>query len=350
MNAQYRTLNPAIEWSRFGRALLDQGWHRLDSSHEAEGGSTLATQIEKYRHSPQGRTVSPQEKLRQMLSASVRAYLQGSDTLATREQIVVDYLNTVPLSAKPGHGEINGIGDGLWAWYGQDFDEANRLLQDSNGGNSYVIPPLRAAQPEGSELQRRAQIFKQALSLMVAQRRPSDFLLDNEAALNRLTDSYLRLLTGAGLIQPAMLDAALQFPLHLRRDAALKQMPALVTRKASTAMRTMLSTLIDVPSWYELDRLDLTAVSTLNATTQRAVTDVLRQLKQAEQAKAAGLYGYHLLRESDDPDKITFSFTLFERGEKTNLLRIQTDNVDEQFDINAWRQTRSRFDRENCAQ
>ena len=41
------------------------------------GGSTLATQIEKFRHSPEGITSSPREKLRQMLSASLRAYHGG---------------------------------------------------------------------------------------------------------------------------------------------------------------------------------------------------------------------------------------------------------------------------------
>ena len=67
--------------------------------HDAPGGSTLATQIEKYRHSPEGRTASIPEKFRQMASASLRAYLDGPDTQRARERIVVDYLNTVPLSA-----------------------------------------------------------------------------------------------------------------------------------------------------------------------------------------------------------------------------------------------------------
>ena len=63
-----------------------------------------------------------------MASASLRAYLDGEDTLPRRRQIVVDYLNTVPLAAQAGFGEVNGLGDGLWAWYGRDFDEVNRLL------------------------------------------------------------------------------------------------------------------------------------------------------------------------------------------------------------------------------
>ena len=93
------TRNPAIEWDRFGKVVFDQLLHRVDESHGAAGGSTLATQIEKYRHSPNGRTNSMKEKLRQMVSATLRAYQHGEDTTAARRQIVVDYLNTVPLSA-----------------------------------------------------------------------------------------------------------------------------------------------------------------------------------------------------------------------------------------------------------
>ena len=56
-----------------------------------------------------------------MVSASLRAYREGPDTSAVRRQIVVDYLNSTPLSARTGFGEVNGLGDGLWAWFGTDF-------------------------------------------------------------------------------------------------------------------------------------------------------------------------------------------------------------------------------------
>ena len=91
--------NPAIEWDRLARSALALGIEKIDRSGAVPGGSTLATQIEKYRHSPQGRTGSAGEKLRQMASASLRAYLDGADTLSHRRQIVVDYLDTVPLAA-----------------------------------------------------------------------------------------------------------------------------------------------------------------------------------------------------------------------------------------------------------
>jgi membrane peptidoglycan carboxypeptidase len=107
--------NPAIEWDRLlgsGAALLAQ---LVQPTVSVAGGSTLATQMEKYRHASQGRTADAADKLRQMVSASLRAYRQGPDTTAARRRIVVDYLNSTPLSAQPGFGEVIGIGDGLLA-------------------------------------------------------------------------------------------------------------------------------------------------------------------------------------------------------------------------------------------
>jgi membrane peptidoglycan carboxypeptidase len=71
--------------------------------------------------------VSGAEKIRQMISASVRAYQGGPDTTA-RQRIVRDYLNSVPLSAVPGHGEVHGMAEGLRVWYGADFDQVNQAL------------------------------------------------------------------------------------------------------------------------------------------------------------------------------------------------------------------------------
>src|SRR3546814_18747785 len=74
--------------------------------------------MEKFRHSPEGRTGNVSDKLRQMISASLRGYREGQDTTAVRRQIVVDYLNSTPLAARPGFGAVIGVGDGLRAWFG----------------------------------------------------------------------------------------------------------------------------------------------------------------------------------------------------------------------------------------
>jgi membrane peptidoglycan carboxypeptidase len=322
LDPRFPMRNPAVEWDRFGKAAADQVLHRLDESHAAAGGSTLATQIEKYRHSPEGRTDTAKEKLRQMASASLRAYLDGENTLPRRRQIVIDYLNTVPLSAKAGFGEVNGIGDGLWAWYGRDFAEVNRLL----------APGMADKGPDAAKS--GALAFKQALSLMVAQRRPSYYLAEGEPVLRQLTDSYLRVLADAGIVTPTLRDTALPLALKLQTRFSVTPPSSFIERKAANAVRGKLQSLLAMQRSYDLDRLDLTVESPLDGQVQRAATKLLRGLGDPQAAHAAGLYGFRLLNEGDDPSKITFSFTLFERGEHSNLLRVQTDSFDQPFDLN----------------
>ncbi|MDF3833107.1 transglycosylase domain-containing protein [Cupriavidus basilensis] len=328
LDPEFPMRNPALDVRRFARAAMDQGMHFFNEKHDAAGGSTLATQIEKYRHSRAGRTGSPREKIRQMASASIRAYLDGPDTVAARQRILVDYLNTVPLSARAGIGEINGLGNGMWAWYGRDFDEANRLLASAVG------PGPGAGQAEGEQGQLQARVFKEALSLIIAQRGPSHFLRRNTEALAALTDSHLRLLAAAGAIPPWLRDAALAQPLKLSPAALDRPEISFVARKAISGVRSDLLRYLGLGSSYELDRLDLTAHSTINTALQRVVTDALLAAGTRDGAHAAGLYGHNLLREGDDPGKLAMSFTLYERVAGANLLRVQADNLDLPFDLN----------------
>ena len=328
LDPRFPQRNPAIEWDRLTKAVADRALRWLDPSHAAAGGSTLATQIEKYRHSPEGRTDAPSEKLRQMASASLRAYLDGDNTLARRRQIVVDYLDTVPLSAQAGFGEINGIGDGLWAWYGRDFDALNRLLVAGS------VPGDPAPQALQRQAQAQALAFKQALSLLIAQRRPSYYLDPGQPALRRLTDSHLRVLAAAGVISPALRDAALPLALALQGHQATPQTGTFIERKAVNATRAKLQSLLATPRAYDLDRLDLAVATPLDGEIQRAASTLLRSLGNRQAVQDAGLFGPFLLKPGDDTGKIMFSFTLYERGEHSNLLRVQTDSFDQPFDLN----------------
>lgn len=312
--------NPAIDWGRFSHAMIDQGVRVFNRHQSQPGGSTLATQIEKFRHSPEGRTGSPKEKLRQIASASVRAYLNGAQTMPARRDIVVQYLNSVPLSAQPGVGEINGMGDGLAAWYGRDFAEVNAILKEP---------------PSDDNLDTRALAFRQVLSLMIAQRAPSFFLHHGYADLQRMTDSYLRLLANGGVISTSLRDAALIAQLDLHRTSPVPASDeSFISRKAVTSMRTRLLSALDVKSFYELDRLDLQATGTLNNAVQQAVSERLASAATKEGAQADGLFGFEMLRPGDDPSKIAYSLTLYERRDGANLVRVQTDSVNEPFDIN----------------
>ncbi len=317
LDSRYPDRNPAVEWDRLAKAVIDKAINVLNPGHRFAGGSPLATQLEKFRHSPEGRTATAREKLRQMVSASLRAYRNGADTTEVRRQIVIDYLNSVPLAALAGYGEVNGIGDGLWAVYGSDFNAVNRLLCGGYG-------------PEDVE---RATAYKQVLSLFIAQRRPSFYLLTNRDTLESLANSYLRILAKAGIITTALRDSALNVKLRFRQGPAELPAVSFVGRKAANAIRHQLSGLLDVPHLYELDRLDLTVKSTLNGATQDEVSRFLIRLRDPKYVQEAGLRGFRLL-DHGDPSRVIYSFTLYEHAGNANLLRIQTDNLDQPFDIN----------------
>jgi membrane peptidoglycan carboxypeptidase len=169
---------------------------------------------------------------------------------------------------------------------------------------------------------------------MIAQRAPSRFLRADNPELDRLTNSYLRLLAVNGIVPSALRDAALAVRLELNRTPVVHSPVSYVTRKAVTALRANLMATLGVGSFYDLDRLDLTATATLDNAVQQAVNERLASATTRDGARAAGLYGYHMLRDKDDPSRITYSFTLFERRDGANLVRVQTDSADQPFDIN----------------
>ena len=318
LNSTYATRNPAIEWGRLAQAVLDKGIQLFNPHHDVPGGSTLATQIEKYRHSPDGLTRSVGDKLRQMASASLRVYLDGEDTMNARRRIVYEYVNTVPLSAAGGVGEINGFGDGMWAWYGVEFERLNQALQAEEVGEGLVA---------------KAWMFKHALSLIIAQRRPSGFLLGDPAHLNEQTNAHLRLLAREGVISPALRDAAMQVKLGFATARPAKENGSFVDRKAANAVRLRIAETLGVNRFYDLDRLDLTVSSTLHRATQKSVTEFLLQLKDPDFLRQNGLTGPRMLVRGD-PAKVIYSLNLHELGPEGTMLRVQADNLDQPFDIN----------------
>ncbi len=313
--------NPAVEWDRLAIAVFGLGLHKLYPNYPVVGGSTLATQLEKVRHSPGGYTGSVGDKMQQMASASVRAYQDGQRTIETQKRIVRDYVNSIPLAAIPGHGEVTGLGDGLWVWFGADLNEVNRLLRaDENGMTE-------------SELRKKALAYRQVLSLLLALNKPSRYLLGDPEVLRHHGDHYLQLVAEAGIISPGLRDLALEQQLVPRKSAPDPEEVDFVERKATHSIRAALIPLLDVQGTYDLDRLDLGVHTTLDLDARDAVTAGLRRLSDPEGATEAGLRGEHLLRQGD-PSSVIYSFALYERGSGVNLLRVQTDNYDQPLNIN----------------
>ena len=310
--------NPAVDWPRFAKAAYSQVAKYLALPGQSAGGSTLATQLEKYRHSPDGLTVSGGEKIRQMISASVRAYQGGPDTTQARQRIVRDYLNSVPLSAVPGHGEVHGMAEGLRVWYGADFDEVNKVLTST------------ASDPQS--MAARGLALREVLSLMIAQRRPSHYLSKGRVELAELTDAHIRVLAASKVIEQPLADAALASKAVYRDWVAQPTIVPIVTNKGISLARNRLAAMLNRPL-YDLDRLDLSATSTLQADLQLQVSQYLKNLADPEFAAQIGLIGERLLT-AKTTDQVSYSFTLFERTADGSRVRVQTDSTNQPFDIN----------------
>ena len=305
--------NPAVEWDRLAKAMYDSTLAKL-SSHQASGGSTLATQLEKVRHSPQGRTNSPVEKLRQMITASLRAYQDGQDTLDSRKRIVADYLNSVPLSSAPSFGEVHGVGDALWVWFGSDFDFTNRALLAEQ-----VTMDQAAA-------------YRQVLSLLLAVNRPSYYLKDPQALAPRV-DSYLKMLAAQNVISAELRDKALRAPAKLRKTPPTRKPVVYSERKSIDTIRGELVALLGLESTYQLDRLDLSVHTTLHGPATQAVSQTLVKLARPGAAVEAGLAGKRLLPPGKEAS-VLYTLTLYEHTGSMNQLRLQVDNYNQPLNMN----------------
>ena len=314
LNPEHPRVNPAVNWLRLAGASVSLASSRFNADRASYGASTLATQIEKFRHSREGRTHGLQDKLIQMASASVRVYRNGPETLPERQRLVLDYLNTVPLAAAPGHGEVNGVGDALWVWFATDFERFSRALSGQDG------------------LANQAVALRQALALLIAQRRPSYYLLQGRANLEALIDSHVRLMSRDGLVDSALRDQTLVSPLVFRDWASQPLRDRLPANKAVTVARSRLAGLLG-QAQYAVDRFDLQADSSLHGDLQQQVSAYLESLADPQVAQGVGLFGERLLAP-DKVGQVRYSFTLMQRAEGGNQVRVQTDNTGLPFDLN----------------
>lgn len=320
LDAKYPQLDPAVEWKRFALAaggriagLFNRRWQR-------GGASTLATQIVKFDDSPEGRTESIDEKLRQMLTAAATAYRGGPDTMAARQDVLLNYLNSTPLASRPGYGEIIGVPEALWVWYGTDLAEADRVL----------------TQPADTPaaLARQGEVYRQVLGLILAGQRPAYYLIQDHAALEALINAYVPALAGAGVISPDLRDAVLASRLRFRDEMPPLPRFSFIDNKATDWVQSELLSLLRVKSLWALDRYDLTVASSIDEAAQQRVTDVIARLGDPAYDRSLGLVGKQMLNEGN-PALVNWSFVLYERGAGANFVRIHADSLNEPFDINS---------------
>jgi membrane peptidoglycan carboxypeptidase len=307
--------NPVIEWDRMAKAVLYYVGAKLYLPVPVQGGSTLAVQLEKFRHSPNGRTDTPLEKVRQVMSASLKAYRAGKNTRAWRDRIIVDYFNTVPLAAAPGYGEIHGLGEGLYAWFGSELKNALAAITE---------PGLSS---------RKATAYKQMLTLLVAVRSPSAFLVEDRAGLEEKVRRFAKLMAREEIIDQEMADAIENIHVEYLAAAPVTPRPSSYKNKAANAVRITTMEYLGINNVYDLNRLHLEVQSTIDVPLQKKVTDFLNSLADPEVVKSKGLIGEYLLNHAD-PKKIVYSFLLVESTPQGNMIRVQADNLATPFDFN----------------
>lgn len=313
--------DPVVDWPRVSQAILGRLAGFVDRRWERGGGSTLPTQLVKLRHSPDGRTATVAEKLRQMETAALGVYRNGPDTMAARREIVVAYLNAMPLASRPGHGEVLGLGEGLATWYGDDVAAANRIL---------AAPATTPA-----ELARKGAAYRHVLCLLLADRRPSYYLVAHGEALATLADYYIPRLAKAGVIDGDLAQAALAAGTSSgAATIAAAATPAEPPAATDPMVRQELQSLLGIANPYRLDRLDMSATATMNVALERQVAQFFDGLATEDGLRRQGLTGANMM-DAGDPARVIYSLVLYERGADHSYLRVQADSANAPFDINS---------------
>jgi len=136
------------------------------------------------------------------------------------------------------------------------------------------------------------------------------------------------------VIEPSLRDAALAAELHFRSEPPPVNAIHYVRQKATEDVRNKLVSLLRLPDLYSLDRLDLSAETSVDTAAQARVTAVMQQLANPAFLRSSGLVGHQLLGDGD-ASKVTWSFVLYERGADRNFVRIHADSLNKPFDINS---------------
>ena len=323
LEEQPLTQNPAIEWRRLIHAMFGQAIGAVGLESDGSGASTIPTQMEKIRHTEDGLTRDYTDKFLQMATASLRAYTEdAADTTQARRDSFLSYVNSMPLSAYRGFGEVVGFADGMSLWFGNKYEDVNGILDRAH------------EELDAEEMDKLADVYRATLGLIMAVQRPSYFLGPEigRQALEERIDAYLPLMEQAGIISERLREATEVARLDFNQDR-LPEYETIEPPKIVTSSLIDLSEVLGEGSLYNLGRFDLVATSTTDHSVNEAVADSLYRFQDPAYAEENGLIGSRLL-SPEQASRMNYSFTLYERTDEGNVLRVQTDNFDGQLNLN----------------
>ena len=108
-----------------------------------------------------------------------------------------------------------------------------------------------------------------------------------------------------------------------------------VGQKATQDVRNKLVSLLKLPDLYSLDRLDLSAETSVDTAAQARVTAVLAEALRPNLSALSRAWSATSCSATATPRKMTWSFVLYERGGDRNYVRIHADSLNQPFDINS---------------
>lgn len=314
LKAQHLKRSPVVEWDRLALAGGEYMLDKIGLERNVPGASTLVTQYFKFTHDPDGQTADMMAKWRQMYSASLYIYQMDKNKKEQTQKIVTQYINSIPMSAQRNWGSVHGLGDSIYAYYGQDFNDINDALKN----------------PKDDV--KTAWALRIVASIFVSQRSPSR-LLRNAKLLDPKVNYYLKQMHMEGYISKKLLALALE-----RSSTTLKRAPHSIPlsrqAKVSDSVRYEVGKMLGLNNLSALDQWDVRAQSTLDMTAQKEIQEVLSQkMYDPEFLKKEGFMGTRLIEKSD-PKGIIYSFTLHEKLKGRNVMRVQVDTSDKRLNIN----------------
>lgn len=312
------TYNYVLEWDRTIRSFWMLATAKL-TGESVHGGSTLSTQWEKFSHTSGGRTEGMTDKLIQIYSASIRLYgLSGSDTELGRRRIALYYINQFPLGARPDLGEVHGLRDGFFAWYGLDPDEVDAALRGER------------------DIEAQGHALRHTMALFIGLRRPSSLLAKPSERLPVMIDEALGSMREQEIISAELHARALAAKLEpIRHAMKPAQTPDEIVRtKVISSFRAALAESLGVKSQYDLERMDLSARATLDNEAQREVEELLiTKMRDPEFLQQNSFLREYGLRDGAPAD-VHYSFILLEREEQQNKVRLEVDTLERPFNFN----------------
>ena len=257
--------NPVIEWDRTLKAALMYVGAKLHLPVPVQGGSTLAVQLEKFRHSPNGRTDTPLEKLRQ---------------ISRRQPQSLPRQAPIPVLGASASSSIISI---PCRWPRRPVTARFTVLAKvSSPGSACASIRRRAALNEPGRTPAKVRAFKYILTLLISVRAPSVFLVDERDSLEEKVDQFTRLMARAGLIDWELAAQVQDMPIRFLPAAPLPPQPSSSRNKAANAIRTNMMDALGVTNLYDLNRLHLQVDSTFDVVAAKTGDRVFKPSRRPE--------------------------------------------------------------------